>query len=335
MRKYKQGSFLTGDSFDKYIDSWVKLHNVEEYLDIAVKLANAATFVSFENFTKELDKCINACFRRIRSYALILHESTGTPQNDIGIERNDLPVAKSSSWLADAFTTKKQYCANNYFIMTDTGVSLLDASMNPVMTCSSHNFVLLDDASYSGTQLAESVASVVYHLFNTFAKYAISKQSIAIHVIVPYISEQAMMKIQDEVPENTTLAFINVNDKRSMGSASASRSPISGSMQVSVTVYYSQIMKSTFSYITRAERRQIWEGTCMHVFEHKVPDNYSLPVHILDFLSLEPDGQTTRKGLARFVAPYKHLAVEYLGKAKSRGKHLVTGYASAGDGVNK
>jgi hypothetical protein len=27
------------------------------------------------------------------------------------------------------------------------------------------------------------------------------------------------------------------------------------------------------------------------------------------------------------------LAVEYLGKAKSRGKHLVTGYASAGGGT--
>ena len=184
---------------DNLLEKYINLHKKENRHLIREIMKNLQ-FVSFKDFLKFLNEQINRFndyIKNKKKYIFVLGVG-----NDVGFSSIDFNLFKSNLWvflLAWKYLKIKPY---DIVLSLNTAIRLYYSKCD--------DFVLMDDCSYSGSQLVESVlksasSELLYHCNDCFVineKDSVTYKPVLnkkcnIHIIVPFISTIAMNKIND------------------------------------------------------------------------------------------------------------------------------------------
>lgn len=297
IRHYQKDANKRVTKFKAELNTWVQLHRHEKTRNIAQNLAKRIRYISMKLFMKNMFRCINWLKRILlktngltSNYHLMMHYSS----------ENHAKVLKSSVWLSHYV---KESLGNTHFcgffnridgyLKTSRDGLTLDG-LNVI-----ENIILVDDASYSGTQVSEMLQDIImFFTVNTSRRERVLKIRDAVHIwiLIPYISKAAVMHIRKELHNMhfTDGYDVPLDDHAILSEILGRRNEISWVFErrqaadVRIVIHFNPFPRNSIMKNTHEIFKEVginvgnkYEGTMevqystLTLFDHKVPDTTS------------------------------------------------------------
>lgn len=220
-------------------------------------------YCSFPAFISSLDKSIQM------SLNLIGEEPFGI------ITYSTRNYSKSGPWVKSLLKMKRKPCAE----MLVTFVRSLELDENQITFKDENNkvvvapnstikeWIYVDDASYSGTQLMESVLPSICSQLTTL--YPNDRPRL--HIAIPYMSTLAIRKLEDAAATNAKLSIILA--------PSVVMETVEDSVKKKLTIAQREAGKVLIDTLNSSRKSPF---PCTTYFAHKVADGLSFPTALLE-----------------------------------------------------
>lgn len=253
--------------FRKALQAWVLSHEGHENKQKAELLSKRISYIVHDTFMYKLKDSLKWLSSQIKgqTYHMLLHvkydehpifRRENQEEHHISLFR-----PKSSAWLGHYVEKALAKSVLYGFIVFDDTKSkvVTDITIHADVPWSGRNIVLVDDASYSGQQMASALESLHEYISREFSRNVRKWTPVTVWVVVPFRTPDADLLLQNAVKKYSS----------------------SPEMRISVNPDYTE-MESTNSIFKNLNidapvhkgRRQ---GAALTVFSHKVPDGLSFP----------------------------------------------------------
>jgi hypothetical protein len=244
-------------AFRDALAHWEEGHEDPRNRVRAAALARHVSYVPSGEFMAELGKSLEWLKARLRGKAfhLLLHVTSSAPVGKRGGFVSDPDhllklVPKSTAWLAH-YVTAALTTSKLYGLVLWNGHDVLADVTHANVPWGGRNIVVVDDATYSGKQLSETVRDLARHIRRNAERGA---PRATIWVIVPFRTWKAQKRLRfaaEEFSRDPAVQIVVQEEHRKMGGAA-----------------------QAFEDSDVVTRRS---GAALTVFEHKVPDGLSFP----------------------------------------------------------
>ena len=269
---------ITQNKIDEVkLNNWVNAHQGEAR-DVVEVIAKNINWVSFNEFKEQLKKVTLAFKEKIgdKKYAIVIN--TGEEKSDkwvISLIKNELP--------------------KNYEIVLGSSSSIKNFVLeNPDIK----DFLFIDDASYSGSQMGNIVDTL-------YEKLREVNKKVNTYLVIPYMTEYAYSRIIEgrSADQKQYLNFIPLADKPF---------DIYKKMKTLEEVFADDPSVTTdgAALLYRANRMYKTRNTTssraltLIYFEHKVPDDFSFSDYVKNGRVVNPDGTEVKKNGRNLLIPF-------------------------------
>lgn len=289
----KLSSQQRASHFHQWLNEWVQRAQTDAARQVAQQLADQVQYIPFGEFMNSFNKGVRSLRRAMAAaqewlvpqYLLVLNhdfENTDWLKKKRKVSPDNHHYPKSTDWLAP-------YAAHTLGSTGFQGTIIKDnqelkiRSLLPIQNVPVLDIVLVDDAAYSGLQIMSTIHSLSAILKNSM----FPGQTARVWVMVPYMTQQAILRIRDMSVRDSRRIHVNV------------MSPI-------------VIMDSSKAIFDKLhiKFRGLPYPAALTVFEHKFPDKVSFPEHLTKGCPLQQtegyfafDGRCARESDHALYAP--------------------------------
>ncbi|KIC71618.1 hypothetical protein DB44_DI00230 [Candidatus Protochlamydia amoebophila] len=257
---------INGHAYKQWVESYEA-----KYQPALNNLQSKITYVSYEVFHEALTRAYQQFDGKVNDYIALVEPG------------------KSQKWVTE-LVMQQGLNAKAYLCVGEEGAARLDYSLKQMeKNRDIPNYVIVDDGSYSGNQMANNISRAdEIILKNTGVKPTF-------HVIIPYITQTALAKLEGLRKSN-----------------------------VKIQIYHAVIMKTISEEIKSNDLSKIkdvfWKGmdqnalaerpntAALHWFAHKVPNQMSFPDVLAKGTVTHPKPKTSGDPvpfIPEFTPPYK------------------------------
>ncbi|MEI8366534.1 MAG: hypothetical protein WCF65_08990 [Parachlamydiaceae bacterium] len=254
---------------------WVSLHE-EKYIGPLKDLQHKITHVSYEAFKNNLKKTVDRFINNVGKKSYVAF-----------VEPN-----KSQQWVT-TIAMAYGFKASAYVRLGQDGANCLSSALLNTDEKDERfatDYVIIDDASYSGNQMANNISAAHHVLQEKF-----KDKNIIFHILLPYITNVAKNKME------------NLRNK-----------------PITIILYTSEIIQTVEEAVSKKNRiikQVLWNNslpeeqnrkvktTALHWFDHKIPNSMSFPDVLASGLVTQPKSQNHKGKYIQFIPsitpPYK------------------------------
>ncbi|WP_075882971.1 phosphoribosyltransferase-like protein [Candidatus Protochlamydia sp. W-9] len=275
-----EGELTMGEpqrSPEKQIDGhaykqWVESYEAK-YQPALNNLQNKITYVSYEVFHEALTRAYQQFDGKVADYIALVEPE------------------KSQKWVTE-LVMKQGFDAKAYLCVGEEGAARLEYSLDQMEGNKNvRDYVIVDDGSYSGNQMANNISSA-----NRIIQKKTEVEQPTFHVIIPYITQTALNKLKE----------------------------LQKDKGIKLEIYHAVIMKTISEEIRPQDLSKIkdifWKGmdqnaqaqrpttAALHWFAHKVPNQMSFPDVLAKGTVTHPKPKTSGDPvpfIPEFTPPYK------------------------------
>ncbi len=279
-----QSNQLFQDAIEAFLDG------INDSLDKAVmkKLFEGIDLITKEDLNKALSTCTRTLNERLKGQSYSIGFVPG----------------KSQQWIAELALPQLENSPSTYFEnATDAGMTK-ECGRQSSLDGNERNYVIFDDASYSGSQLETTITN-----FKCAYGNGGSKEKAHLYLVVPFISHEA----EERLEKATAFAYENANVQVHLITTDKKIRAVTSVFKEKEMQDLREAIKRTLfdnsKYLSDIYIREI-EKRCLSIMEWKIPDSQSIPEFIqykYDYVLKDGQWQRTNKTsfMTNYPPPYK------------------------------
>ncbi|MBS4163679.1 Uncharacterized protein PRO82_000982 [Candidatus Protochlamydia amoebophila] len=259
---------IDGHAYKQWVESYEA-----KYQPVLNNLQSKITYVSYEVFHEALTRAYQQFDGKVADYIALVEPE------------------KSQKWVTE-LVMKQGFDAKAYLCVGENGADRLEYSLGQMKGNKDvRDYVIVDDGSYSGNQMANNISSA-----NRIIQKKTEVKQPTFHVIIPYITQTALNKLKE----------------------------LQKDKGIKLEIYHAVIMKTISEEIKSSDLNKIkdvfWKGmdqnaqaqrpntAALHWFAHKVPNQMSFPDVLAKGTVTHPKSKTSGDPvpfIPEFTPPYK------------------------------